>query len=621
MDQRFHEFLEESPIQKYFPDQADVDDQTLPEIRKVISENDAELAYALAEEHLFGMTYPKNVSWAVACYEHVATTTRNASANFMLGVIYGSGLFGQVEMDHSKALVHYTIASELGDRRATMALAYRFYAGIGTPRDYVRAMMYYRSVVEDLIPFLASDSDIGGQHLPDYKIRLSDAGGGLYGEGASLISSSYTNFEDLEDGSIASEHFSDSMRYYAQGLYSHSLEEAYNCFNTAMNSGTSHASDPLSLSDDPSVRVIGRCVAHLGHLYLRGEGCERNYTKAGDFLSAALNLVDDPSVVRRAAYDLGLLFKIDGVNSAEWLPPKEAVRAAFDNKFISNPDNPNSLDSSKVFFYMAQLAGNMEAIVELFPNWISMRDISPQVVRRGSNPYHWLTLAQYHEQNLDIANAAYLYKRIAESVEEETSPLKWTWYQFTRKIGRRYDLSLIGLTIAAEQGYESAQSSLGQLLLPIKSFFQDLEAECKETYLLALNYFSRAADQANYDAMLFLGDVYYKGVTITSDGTKIPPDYRKAGDMYHELLQRKECVQAYFNLGYMYELGRGFSQDFHLAKRFYDMADELGEKSDDPKNKAYFLLAFAKAKLWLKMHLGIHNWFEWVPKLMRSDDL
>jgi SEL1 protein len=33
--------------------------------------------------------------------------------------------------------------------------------------------------------------------------------------------------------------------------------------------------------------------------------------------------------------------------------------------------------------------------------------------------------------------------------------------------------------------------------------------------------------------------------------------------------------QAYFNLGFMHQFGLGLPQDFHLAKRFYDMTMQV----------------------------------------------
>ena len=39
-------------------------------------------------------------------------------------------------------------------------------------------------------------------------------------------------------------------------------------------------------------------------------------------------------------------------------------------------------------------------------------------------------------------------------------------------------------------------------------------------------------------------------------------------------------------MGYMYQIGLGVPQDFHLAKRYYDMAAETGSKAYIPASLA-----------------------------------
>lgn len=36
---------------------------------------------------------------------------------------------------------------------------------------------------------------------------------------------------------------------------------------------------------------------------------------------------------------------------------------------------------------------------------------------------------------------------------------------------------------------------------------------------------------------------------------------------------------AYWNLGWMYQSGKGVARDWHLAKRYYDLSRETGEEA------------------------------------------
>ena len=51
-----------------------------------------------------------------------------------------------------------------------------------------------------------------------------------------------------------------------------------------------------------------------------------------------------------------------------------------------------------------------------------------------------------------------------------------------------------------------------------------------------------------------------------------PIDYKTAMVHYTSAAETHKTSIAMYNLGYMHEYGLGVSKDFHLAKRWYDMA-------------------------------------------------
>lgn len=56
--------------------------------------------------------------------------------------------------------------------------------------------------------------------------------------------------------------------------------------------------------------------------------------------------------------------------------------------------------------------------------------------------------------------------------------------------------------------------------------------------------------------------------------------------------EQQHNAQAMFNLGYMHELGLGMKKDWHLAKRFYDLASETSVDAKVPVALALIKLSF-----------------------------
>jgi SEL1 protein len=101
---------------------------------------------------------------------------------------------------------------------------------------------------------------------------------------------------------------------------------------------------------------------------------------------------------------------------------------------------------------------------------------------------------------------------------------------------------------------------------------------------LALIYWTRSAEQKNVDSMVKMGDYYLQGL-----GTS--PDQEKAAQCYQAAADTMQSAQANWNLGWMHENGVGIDQDFHLAKRHYDLALETNPR------EAYLPVVLALYKL------------------------
>ncbi|MGH0123820.1 UNVERIFIED_CONTAM: hypothetical protein FKN15_029942 [Acipenser sinensis] len=116
------------------------------------------------------------------------------------------------------------------------------------------------------------------------------------------------------------------------------------------------------------------------------------------------------------------------------------------------------------------------------------------------------------------------------------------------------DSALVQYLLLGEMGFEEAQSNAAYLL--------------ESSYALA---------------RIKIGDYHYYGY-----GTDV--DYEAAVIHYRLAAEQQGSAQAMFNLGYMYEQGKGLKKDIHLALRMYDMA--VATSSD-----AHFPVLLATCKL------------------------
>lgn len=161
----------------------------------------------------------------------------------------------------------------------------------------------------------------------------------------------------------------------------------------------------------------------------------------------------------------------------------------------------------------------------------------------------------------------------------------------------------------------------------------------------ALMYWTRSAAQGDVDAMVKLGDFHYHGWGI-DEPAKLR--HEKAAGYYQAAIDSHSAI-AMWNVGWMYENGIGvpqvsfiagplhstmlltllcYLQDFHLAKRYYDLALEHNRGSYFPV--VLSLLKLHLRSLWYILRGGkqpnLILWGDdqeneyWWPKLFKWDD-
>ncbi|RHY28277.1 hypothetical protein DYB32_006103 [Aphanomyces invadans] len=178
--------------------------------------------------------------------------------------------------------------------------------------------------------------------------------------------------------------------------------------------------------------------------------------------------------------------------------------------------------------------------------------------------------------------AAYGYFQVAAQ-HGHTLSMHKVGHMAMNGIGGDYTTAFRTYVVLAEQGYEVAQHNAAWML----------ESQLGMSFKHALGdgtirLYKAAAAQGNVDANVKLGDFYYYGY-----GTSTAPSFAKA--MAHYIAASTKHGQASYNLGYMYEHGVGATQDFLLAKRYYDLSLDINPEGYVPVTLALYKLAWHQA--------------------------
>jgi SEL1 protein len=534
-----------------------------------VEDQSPDAMFLLAEMNFYGnFSHPQDFKQAFRWYEKLASWNGNSTAQYMLGFMYATGIGGGVERDQAKALLYHTFAAEAGNTRSEMTLAYRHHAGIGTPRNCDEATYYYKQVADKAIEYLRSGPP-GGHSMARESYRWADEEGGVYGEGASVSTSGPNALRDGSGSSDAS--LEDLLEYFDLMSRKGELKATFTLgkmyyegtkglpknYRKAMKyfrqvtlrywnkDGSLNPNHPAGIE-----KLASKAAGYIGLMYLRGEGVEQNFADA--FIWFKQGLTNGDALCQ---YELGLMYlhgygvQQDAFKASSYFIPAAdqdlpAAETRLGVLFLDQGDIPTATK----YFELAARWGSMEAfyyLAELANNGIGR---------------------QRH-----CGLAASYYKMVAERAEVIHSSFieANTAYEKGDK-----DRAFIPTLMAAEQGYEFAQANVAFILdeqrslFPLEKFFPAMRkprSSLLRNAALALIHWTRSAKQANIDSLLKMGDYYLSGI-----GSAL--DTEKASTCYHTAAEAHYSAQAYWNLGWMHENGVAVEQDFHMAKRYYDLA-------------------------------------------------
>lgn len=575
------------------------------------TQGNPDATYILADTAFYGKYgHPRNYTMAIDHYYALASREGNASAQQMLGFMYATGIGNVVEPDQAKALLYNTFAADGGDTRAQMATAYRHHAGIATPMNCEKSVHYYRNVAEKAIKY-GSSGPPGGRRLVKESYRVADEVGGIYGDGASFSSAGPNARRSLAPDSDQNlDNFLEYLdimsrkgdmkatfklgQYYYDGsrILRPNFGAAKSIFMSIAQRYWSKDGKIKPDADRDLEILASKAASYLGRMFLRGEGMDQNFAKAKVWFRRGIENGD-----AACQYSMGLMY-LHGLGMET-----DAIKAS--EYFGAAADQDHSWAQVRLGVLMMD-QGDLATATRYF-----------EVASRHNNVEALYYLAELANQGLgrdrSCTTAAHFYKIVAEKTEALHSSFGEANAMYN---AGDIDGALTLYLQAAEQGYEAAQANVAYILdktvrsyrTPLHALFPSLSryASAKRSdAALALTYWTRSARQANVDSLVKMGDYYLSGLGTATNSSDLPtttshdilpssaftsaPD--KAASCYSAASETQMSAQALWNLGWMHENGLGgMSQDFHLAKRYYDQSLETNAEAYLPVTLALFKL-------------------------------
>ncbi|KAJ6589807.1 hypothetical protein DFH09DRAFT_1140159 [Mycena vulgaris] len=582
--------------------------------------------YTLAQISLFppSQYFPSDPKLAYDSFLAHASITGNATSQSFIAFFYSTGYQKVVPVDQARAQLYYTFAANGEDKGAQMALAYRYWSGIGTLEDCNRAVDWYERASEQAMDIFLSGPP-GGRTLPQTPTRLSDLVGGVYGPGASVASTGANSQKAAIRAGMSrasGETWEDILEYYLFNADRREIDFAYR-LGKIFYQGSIYSSrggvgsgsegvgavprdferarhyfllvarsvwprdpphNPASPPKDDQAPIIfaASSAAFLGRMYLRGEGVKADPVTAKQWFERGSEYGD-----RECQNGLGIIYR-DGL-----VPSVKA-------------------DSKKAMTYFTLAAGQelAEAQVNVAKHHFARGEpvlasaLFQTAVLYGSPFEAYYYLGQMHSVQADTpgippalassscAMAVSFYKIVSERGVWGDDLLRDAEIAWMSGTERGKEMAMLKWWIAAERGSEAAQNNLAHVLDQDKSVLRltrfSPTTPSNETARMALTQWTRAAAQRNIDALVKVGDYYYHGLGVWEDTETAR--FEKAAKYYQSAADTQQSALAMWNLGWMYENGVGVPQDFHLAKRHYDLALETNGEASLPVYLSLFKL-------------------------------
>ncbi|KAK7057522.1 ubiquitin-protein ligase [Favolaschia claudopus] len=578
--------------------------------------------YTLAQISLFppSQYFPSDPRLAYNSFATHAAITGNATSQGFLAFFHATGYQKVAPVDQARAQLYYTFAANGGDKGSQMALAYRYWSGIGTLDDCNRALDWYERAAGQAIDNFVSGPP-GGRTLPQTSTRLSDLAGGVYGPGASVASTGLNVHKAAIRAGMSrasGETWEDILDYYLFNADRREIEFAYRLGKIfyqgsiySSRGGVGSGSEgvgavprdferarhyflliarlvwprdpanplqytPTPLKEDHNLPVgyAASSAGFLGRMYLRGEGVKADPAMAKMWFERGSEQGD-----RECQNGLGIIWR-DGLVPS--LKPDSKKAMAYFSAAAGQELAEAQVNVAKHHFARGEipLAAALFDTAVLFGSPFEAYYYRGQIYSaQADTPGMPPAIASSH-----CAMAVSFYKIVSERGVWGDDLLRDAEIAWTSGTERGKEMAMLRWWIAAERGSEIAQNNLAHVLDQDRSILRLTRfspiVPSNETARLALTQWTRAAAQRNIDALVKVGDYYYHGLGVGDDTEATR--FEKAVKYYQSAADTQQSALAMWNLGWMYENGVGVPQDFHLAKRHYDLALETNAEASFP---------------------------------------
>lgn len=625
----------------------------------------------LADMQLMGF-YDMQINATIARHfysiatEHFGTA---GHAQFVLGLLYSTGIGGA--RDQAKANLYYTQSALAGDPRAQQAMGYRYSAGIGTPPSCEVALSYYKSVAKHCIMDYLEGPPLG-RRLKLRKISLPElVDGGVYG---SMVSPN----EALNQDSAELGAGGGRQRTYRRSIsrqYAHSEKDLLLYYEAAAEKdplarfalGYSYYRDAEGF---PEYYKIAQIHFYLAATHVTGKApgstllpgsqtpsvfdppLAPNAAAAGGLNFAPVTSSRMQACVQAMGY-LGLMAwrgegqKADPAVARMWFEKAAHFSDGLSLNALGVMLKPVDFAKATQLFARASEMDNGDGHVNLGiihledGDYASAAKLFSLGVRQG-HPLAYFYHAYMLERGMGMQRHCHLALHYYKVLSERND-----WFDdshndaFDSLVDGYVDHAFLKFLIAAERGYEVAQTSVAWLL--DQQLYRTLESPLtsEDAYSFALVYWNRAALQGKADAKNKVGDYWFYGIgtslfskvikaeksdakdesallyqqisadqragddsgtndtssTLTDTDTCTllhprcwleilqlfcgilpkpsgPRSATRAAQYYLMAAEQRHSSMAQWNLGYMHEYGIGVECDYHLAKRYYDLAVE-----------------------------------------------
>ncbi|KAE8222348.1 hypothetical protein CF319_g4428 [Tilletia indica] len=342
--------------------------------------------------------------------------------------------------------------------------------------------------------------------------------------------------------------------------------------------------------DEQSLGLASRAAGMLGWMYLRGEGVPQDFKRAWVWFSRGSSAGDSD-----CHNGLGVMIR-DGYGvkaSVEGAVPYFTASAQ-----PANPSPDGLVNMGRLYYDAKDFASAARTfksamhLLEPFESYLWHGKIDALLARAQSSTTTSLPISGPTAQ--ERCDSATLNLKHAVERADWADPVSHRADRAWRRgDGQR---ALLGWMLAGEMGYEAAQNNVAWILDRDKHRLQipSLDSAPDSSFdRLALVQWTRSAGQENVDALVKMGDYYFRGMGTPTPGI---PSYEKAVACYSAAADMSGSALAYWNMGWMYEsgLGVGGTRDFHLAKRYYDMAWNTNRR------ESYLAVVLSLAKLHLR---------------------